>query len=46
MFPETQNIEVFTSPTTFKTYGPEDEIDGGDLLPDFRCVVRDLFALE
>src|SRR5262249_46073950 len=46
MFPETQTIKVFTSPTEFTLYGPNDEIDGGELLPDFRCRVADLFALE
>jgi Uma2 family endonuclease len=46
MFPESQTIPVFTSPTGFTTFAPEDEIDGGDLLPDFRCRVSELFALE
>jgi Uma2 family endonuclease len=46
MFPESQTVRVFTSPTEFTTCGPQDEIDGGDLLPGFHGRVADLFALE
>lgn len=46
LLPETQTVRIFTSPTDFTDYGPEDEIDGGDLLPGFRCVVGQLFELE
>lgn len=46
MYPETQTIQVFTSPTASCTFTAEQEIDGGDLLPEFRCRVSDLFALE
>jgi Uma2 family endonuclease len=46
MRPEMQTLQVFTSPTEFTTLTAEQEIDGGDLLPEFRCRVADLFALE
>lgn len=46
MFPETQALRVFLSPTEYTAYGPQDEIDGGDLLPGLHCRVADLFALE
>jgi Uma2 family endonuclease len=46
LFPESQTVRVYTSPTEFTTFGPQDEIDGGDLLPGFRCCIADLFALE
>lgn len=46
MFPETQTIKVFVSPTEFRIYTAQEEIDGGDFLPDFRCLAGDLFVLE
>ena len=46
MYPETETIEIFSSPTNFHVLSSEDEIDARELLPDFRCRVGDLFALE
>jgi Uma2 family endonuclease len=46
MRPEMQTLQVFTSPTEFTTLTAEQEIDGGDLLPTFRCSITELFALE
>lgn len=46
LFPETRTAKVFTSPITDVTLGPDDELDGGDLLPGFRCRVAELFELE
>ncbi|MBI3945832.1 MAG: Uma2 family endonuclease [Armatimonadetes bacterium] len=44
--PQAQRVTVYHSPTETSDYGPEDEIDGGDLLPGFRCRVGELFAVE
>ena len=46
LFPETRTAKVFTSPTADATLDPDDELDGGDLLPGFVCRVADLFELE
>jgi Uma2 family endonuclease len=46
LFPEPKTARVYTSPEAFTDYGSEDEIEGGDLLPGFRCRVADLFVLE
>lgn len=46
LFPEFQRVTVYTSPTQAQTYETEDTLTGGDLLPDFRCNVRELFELE
>lgn len=43
LFPETQRLRIYTSPTDSTLYEAEDEIDGGDVLPGFRCRVADLF---
>ena len=44
MFPETQTITVFRSPTEAMTYQPEDELDLSEILPGFRSRVSDLFG--
>ncbi len=44
MFPETQTVTVFRSPSDSVTYQPEDELDLSDLLPGFRSRVSDLFG--
>ncbi len=43
MFPETQTLKVFRSPSNVTTYQADDEIDLNDLLPGFRSRVADLF---
>lgn len=44
--PDACRATVYRSPTDTTDYGPDDEIDGGDLLPGFRCAVAELFAVE
>jgi Uma2 family endonuclease len=46
MFPETQRLLVFTSPTEFVSLEADDELVGGDLLPGFTCRVGELFEFE
>lgn len=46
MFPETQTLTVYTSPATVAKYTSADEVEGGGLLPGFRCQVADLFEVE
>lgn len=42
--PRKQTIQVFTAPDESRTLSERDTLDGGDILPGFRLVVRDLFA--
>lgn len=46
MFSETETIKVYTSPDEFTLLTAQDEIDCLELLPGFRVVVSELFALE
>lgn len=46
LFPETRTVNVYYSPFVVQMLSSEDELDGGDLLPDFRCKVSELFELE
>lgn len=46
LFPETQTVKVYTDPFEMRTLHAEDDIDGGTLLPSFRCKVRELFEIE
>lgn len=49
LFPETQTVKIFTSPTTFTELTATNELVGGDLLPTFRrtvSTVSELFSLE
>ena len=46
MFPETQTIRAYTSPTQFETYTVEDEISLPNLLPGFHIAVAELFVIE
>jgi Uma2 family endonuclease len=46
LFRETQQVTVYRSSAEKKIYQADEEIDGGDLLPGFRCRVADLFALD
>jgi Uma2 family endonuclease len=45
LFPETQQAKIYTSPTAVTTYEADDELDGGDLIPGFRCRVAELFKV-
>jgi len=44
VYPKTETVEVYTSPTEFRTLGIGDTLDGGDVLPGFQLAVRDVFA--
>ena len=46
LFPESQRATVYRSPTEMTEHQPEEILDGGDLLPGFRCRVADLFDIE
>ena len=46
LFPATQTVRIFTLPFDGTDYTSQQEIDGGTLLPGFRCKVSDLFSLE
>jgi Uma2 family endonuclease len=43
VFPDLREIIVHLPDGSSKTYGIDDAIDGGDLLPGFRLVVKSLF---
>jgi Uma2 family endonuclease len=44
--PEKVTVTVYKSLTDVQVFHAEDEITGGDLLPEFRCKVADLVAVE
>ena len=46
VFPERQEVVVFTSPADTQTLGTDGVLDAGGLLPGFSCRVRDLFETE
>ena len=46
VFPERQQVTVFTSPTETQTLDAGGILDAGGLLPGFSCRVADLFILE
>ena len=46
VFPERQEVVVFTAPTETRTLNAEDILTAGDILPGFSCHVGDLFNLE
>ena len=46
VFPERQEVVVFTSPTDAQTLGADGILDAGGLLPGFSCRVADLFKTE
>jgi Uma2 family endonuclease len=41
--PSERLIYVYSSPTEVRIHGPEDEVDGGEILPGFRLPVEPLF---
>ena len=43
VYPKKRSIHVFTSPIESTVKGLDDVVDGGDVLPGFRFVVRELF---
>jgi Uma2 family endonuclease len=42
--PRTQTVHTYRSLTDVRVLGPDDELDGQPVLPDFRCRVRRCFA--
>ena len=46
LFPEAQQVIVYTSRLDSQTYEADDELSADDLLPGFRSRTSDLFALE
>ncbi len=46
LYPETREVERFTSPTDVTILGPEETLDGGELLPGFQSLVSALFDVE
>jgi hypothetical protein len=46
LFPAVQQVTVYFSLLDTASYGPEDELDAGDLLPGFSCRVEELFRLD
>ncbi len=46
LYPDMQAVTVYTTPTQSVQYAPQDELDGGALLPAFHCRVSALFRLE
>jgi len=41
--PEHRTVTIYSSPTEVKVLQGADELDGGDVIPGFRCRVADLF---
>jgi Uma2 family endonuclease len=39
-----RRVVIFTPPDHVKILGPEDTLDGGDVLPGFRCKVAEMFG--
>jgi len=46
VFPEAQEVTVFTSPTEMQTLNVDDILDAGNILPGFACRVGDFFVTE
>ena len=44
--PETRMVHVYRSPQEVEVVGTEEDLDGGDVLPGFRCAVRRLFPWD
>ena len=44
VFPETQSVTVFMSPTEARTLNADDTLEAGGLLPGFACRVGDIFT--
>lgn len=42
--PMNRTVTVYHSMDRVRTYEPDEELEGGDLLPGFRCAVSDIFV--
>jgi Uma2 family endonuclease len=43
VFPEEKRIEVYEPDQDVREFGIDDTLDGGDVLPDFKLAVREIF---
>jgi hypothetical protein len=46
IFPETRRVVVYESLDRVRSLAADEELDGGDLIPGFRCRVADLMPDE
>ena len=46
IFPEAQQVTIFTAPTESQTFNADAVIDAGDILLGFSCRVQDIFTME
>jgi len=44
IYPEDRSVEVYAPNQPVRTYGVDDTLDGGDVLPEFTLAVKDIFA--
>jgi Uma2 family endonuclease len=44
VYPDRKEVEVYTSPTHFRTLALDDTLEGGTLLPGFKLPLADLFV--
>ena len=44
IYPRKKTVEVYSSPSRFRTLTVDDTLDGGELLPEFRLSLRKLFS--
>jgi Uma2 family endonuclease len=44
VYPKTQTVDVYSSPTKKRTVRPDQTLDGGDVLPGFKLPLKQLFA--
>ena len=42
-YPQTRSVAVYRSASEVRLLGPDDTFDGADVVPGFRCLVRDFF---
>ncbi len=42
-YPDTRTVDVYAADGPILTLTEDDSLDGGDVLPDFSCPVRDIF---
>ena len=43
LYPFTRTVTVYRSPEDAQQLAEGDRLDGGEVVPDFSCVVRDVF---
>ena len=45
VYPTTRTIHVYNAPRRIVALGPEDELDGGSILPGFKLSLEELFSV-